>query len=309
MTSFDIIPDIHGQSAKLHRLLGQLGWQKENGSWRSPEPDRQIVFLGDFIDRGPNNAEVLRTVRELVDSGRARAIMGNHELNAIHFHTLDADTGKPARPHIERNRLTHETFLAEFPVGSRQACDAIGWFKTLPLWLDLGPFRAVHACWSDGAVQRLRDFAPDGVLPAERLIAASRKNDPLYEHVDLLAKGPEVRLPEGMVFTDGAGQVRDEVRLAWWRKHARTWRDAVVSVPNPQELPDNPVHEATVGMLYPEDAKPVFFGHYWLTGPVEMEAPNALCLDYSAGRDGSLVAYRFSRDTPELSLSNIVGAS
>jgi hypothetical protein len=38
------------------------------------------------------------------------------------------------------------------------------------------------------------------------------------------------------------------------------------------------------------DAKPVFFGHYWLPGPPELELPNALCLDFSAGKDGPLAA-------------------
>ncbi len=44
--------------------------------------------------------------------------------------------------------------------------------------------------------------------------------------------------------------------------------------------------------FYPEGEKPVFFGHYWMTGMPRIEAPNALCLDYSAGiGDNPLVAY------------------
>lgn len=82
------------------------------------EPDRQIVFLGDFIDRGPENGAVVRIVRELMDSGRAQAIMGNHELNAIHFHATDPDTGKPLRKHSEENFKQHDSFLKEFPLGA-----------------------------------------------------------------------------------------------------------------------------------------------------------------------------------------------
>ena len=62
-------------------------------------------------------------------------------------------------------------------------------------------------------------------------------------------------------------------------------------------------------MLYPEDAKPVFFGHYWMFGRVKLEAQNALCLDYSAGSDGPLISYRFSTDAPELALGNILDAA
>ena len=38
---------------------------------------------------------------------------------------------------------------------------------------------------------------------------------------------------------------------------------------------------------------PVFFGHYWFTGEPAPAAARAVCVDYSATRDGcSLVAYR-----------------
>lgn len=307
MTSFDIIPDIHGQHDKLTALLHRLGWRNADGTWRPPEPNRQIIFLGDFIDRGPDNAMVLRIVRELVESGRAQAIMGNHELNAIHFHTIDVQTGQPVRPRSEKNQREHASFLTEFPVGSSAAKDAINWFATLPLWLDVGPFRVIHACWSDAAVDRLRSFAPEGMLPYEQLICSGRKSDPLHSDVCLLTKGPEIKLPEGGAFRDGGGHVRDEVRLAWWRRNVSTWREAVVSVPDPSELPDSPISEDASALLYPEDAKPLFFGHYWMTGSIALEAPNAICLDYSAARGGPLISYRFSPDDRGLSLSNIVG--
>jgi hypothetical protein len=40
------------------------------------------------------------------------------------------------------------------------------------------------------------------------------------------------------------------------------------------------------------DAKPVFFGHYWLSGEPDMKNPSAICLDYSVAKDGILVACR-----------------
>lgn len=306
MTSFDIIPDIHGQADKLVAQLHRLGWRNTEGTLRPPEPDRQIVFLGDFIDRGPDNGRVLRIVRDLVDSGRAQAIMGNHELNAIHYHTEDPETGKPLRARNERNQSAHKSFLIEFPIGSSGAKEAIKWFAKLPLWLDVGPFRVIHACWSDAAVGRLRKIASEGVLPYERLISSGRKGDRNHSDVSLLTKGPEVRLPLGGTFRDGGGQVRNEVRLAWWRRNASTWRDAVVSVPDPSELPDSPISDHASAFLYPEDAKPLFFGHYWMTGSIALETPNAICLDYSAARGWPLVAYRFNSEDRGLWLSNVV---
>ncbi len=73
MGMIDIIPDIHGQSAKLHAALDTLGWERRDSAWRHPEADRRIVLLGDFIDCDPENAAVIRRLRELMDSGKASA--------------------------------------------------------------------------------------------------------------------------------------------------------------------------------------------------------------------------------------------
>ena len=84
---YDIIPDIHGQAGKLRSRLTNLGYRETRGAWRHADPKRSAVFLGDFIDRGSDNADVIEIVRRMVDAGTARAIMGNHELNAIRYHT------------------------------------------------------------------------------------------------------------------------------------------------------------------------------------------------------------------------------
>lgn len=45
---------------------------------------------------------------------------------------------------------------------------------------------------------------------------------------------------------------------------------------------------------YPADDKPVFVGHYWLTGDTPaLLAPNVACLDYSVAKKGLLCAYRW----------------
>ena len=47
-TAYDIIGDIHGRALELEALLKQLGYAKRSGSFS--HPDRQVIFLGDFID-------------------------------------------------------------------------------------------------------------------------------------------------------------------------------------------------------------------------------------------------------------------
>ena len=60
---YDIIPDIHGQAGKLKSALTSLGYEQKNGAWRHTDPKRTCVFLGDFIDRGPDNEAVIDIVR------------------------------------------------------------------------------------------------------------------------------------------------------------------------------------------------------------------------------------------------------
>jgi len=57
-------------------------------------------------------------------------------------------------------------------------------------------------------------------------------------------------------------------------------------------LPD--VRSAEADAYRYGDDVPVFFGHYWFTGTPAPAAAHAVCVDYSAARDGcSLVAYRW----------------
>ena len=99
---YDLIGDIHGHADALQRLLKQLGYSRHKGIYSHPE--RQAIFLGDFIDRGPKIRETLEIVRPMIDSEAALAVMGNHELNALAFHTPHPEKpGSHLRPHNEKN--------------------------------------------------------------------------------------------------------------------------------------------------------------------------------------------------------------
>ncbi|MEO0392196.1 MAG: metallophosphoesterase [Pseudomonadota bacterium] len=302
MTHTHIIPDIHGQLEKLEGLLATLGWQRSTTGWRG---DGQLAFLGDFIDRGPANGAVLRIVRDLIDGGHAVAVMGNHELNAIHYHHTDPNTGQHYRPHTAKNTQQHASFLAEFPVGAPATREWITWLTTLPLWQDRGDFRLVHACWSEPDMAALD--ADHGFVLPETLITAGASTHPLNTSLEVILKGPETDLPPGYGFHDEGGHRREQVRLAWWRSHAETWREAVSSVPDLSELPGGPMPSELKAMTYDPAAKPVFYGHYWMTGALKIESPNALCLDYSAGKSGPLIAYRFEPGDKQIMADRVVG--
>ena len=306
MSITDIIPDIHGQAEKLRLALKNLGWRRNGTTWKHPEPDRQIVFLGDFIDRGPENAAVIRIVRELMDAGRAQAIMGNHELNAIHFHTTDPETGAPLRPHDTDNLFQHGSFLKEFPLGASHTKNVLDWMTSLPLFIETDEFRAVHAAWIHSAIDDLRRQTGAGVLSADQLIRAGRKGDTFYDLAEAVAKGPEARLPHPHSFMDKGKKVRHHVRVKWWNGDARTWRQVAMSVPDINQLPDALLPDDLVTAIYPDWDLPVFFGHYWMSGAPELQSANALCLDYSAGTDGPLVTYELIAGDEKLDPSRII---
>ena len=86
---YDIIGDVHGQADKLEALLKAMGYRQREGAYE--HPDRKAIFVGDYIDRGPRQVDTYRLVRAMVESDNALAILGNHEFNAIAWHTPDPD--------------------------------------------------------------------------------------------------------------------------------------------------------------------------------------------------------------------------
>lgn len=54
---YDLIGDIHGDAEVLRRLLRKMQYLEVDGVfWH---PDRRVIFVGDFVDRGPDQLEVL----------------------------------------------------------------------------------------------------------------------------------------------------------------------------------------------------------------------------------------------------------
>ena len=112
---YDVIGDIHGCAHTLERLLEKMGYRKRNGIYQ--HPSRQAIFIGDIIDRGPRIREALHLVRDMVEHGFARIVMGNHEYNALGYCTrARPGSGKKfLREHNARHdRLIKET-LEQFP--------------------------------------------------------------------------------------------------------------------------------------------------------------------------------------------------
>jgi protein phosphatase len=84
---FDIIGDIHGCFDELTALLARLGYiiaTAEDRSFVVTHPEgRRVIFLGDLVDRGPKVPDVLQLVMDMVASGAALCVPGNHEVKLL----------------------------------------------------------------------------------------------------------------------------------------------------------------------------------------------------------------------------------
>lgn len=308
-TSYDVIGDVHGHADALTTLLRQMGYVERAGAWR--HPDRQAVFVGDLIDRGPQQLETVDIVRRMVDAGTAQVALGNHEFNAIAYATPN-ERGDHLRSRSKKNRKQHAAFISAVGLDSPLHRELIEWFMTIPLWLELDGLRVIHACWSqvDLDVMRRRVSATN-TLTDDLVVDASTEGHRAYAAVETLLKGPEVRLPAGITFHDKASHTRTNVRLKWWDESATNWSDllspghTVVDADGNvvDGLPDEPIPE---GLLRRNDSNvPVIFGHYWFEAPLTVTNPRALCVDYSAGAGGPLAAYRFDGES-ELTFDKLV---
>ncbi|MDP2748842.1 metallophosphoesterase [Pseudomonas sp.] len=296
---YDLIGDIHGCAKTLEHLLSTLGYRQQGGVWRHPQ--RMAIFLGDLVDRGPRIREALHLVRDMVVAGQALCIMGNHEFNALAWSTPAAPgSGRQfVREHTPRHaRLIKET-LQQFDAYPAEWQAFLDWFYELPLFIDAGHFRVVHACWDDSLIEPLRAQFADGCIDEHFLQAAAVHGSFANTALDRLLRGTDMRLPHGMTLTSDDGFTRAHFRTKFWEEDPQTYGDIVFQ---PDALPElaaqMPLSEMqkTELLKYPADQPLLFVGHYWRSGKPAPIRSNLACLDYSAVLNGKLVAYRLDQE-------------
>jgi calcineurin-like phosphoesterase family protein len=259
---YDIIGDIHGMRKTMDAMLDELGYRLENGRWQAPA-GRKAVFLGDLIDRGPDSLGCLETVQAMHRDGVALMILGNHELNALHYMHPEK-----LREHTEKNTGQFKATLAQIEDAPERWEALAPFLMRCPtkLVLDEGRLRVIHACWDFETVDELPEY-----IDSDQLLRATAKEGTLNLPVENCIKGPEDPCEK---FEDADGNERDHERRTWWD-------------------------------IYPSDEPLVAFGHYWFPwkyrdGSRTPREPtffgpgkNAVCLDYSVGKGGRLVALRY----------------
>ena len=146
-----VVGDVHGDAAAFAHAIAGAHSQR-----------LFVLQLGDLTDYGPDSPEALRLAFDLIDTGRGRFILGNHD------HTLRRLlTGQRIRIAAEGLGLTLDQ-LAEAPDGEELARRAIEEIGRAPAWLRLGHWLFVHAGWHPAMLHQ--DSPPD---------AGARRPDPV----------------------------------------------------------------------------------------------------------------------------------
>jgi hypothetical protein len=298
----DVIGDVHGEIEALNSLLSRLGYDSDG----IHPAGRRLVFAGDLSDRGPDSPGVFRLVMLLVESGRAQAIAGNHELNLLldkrkhgnhWFYGLSFDPEHPDFGHCAA-------------IGEAERAPILAFIRALPVALERKDLRIVHAAWIDSDIERCRSTElpldeayqvfEDELLRDARYVALKEQHDRELARLgegglkdkspkpSATAIGPfEECRQQGnpiRVITSGVeraisapfsagGKWRFADRVAWWREYT--------------------------------GEAPVLFGHYWRwwdpaihailskgetqlfaddpVGPYMAEHHQAFCVDFSVG--------------------------
>lgn len=121
------VGDVQGCAEELAELVARA---------RSRFGDEfELWVAGDVVNRGPDNRRALELVRELVDAGRGRYVLGNHELHLLHVAFGLRDLG--------RNDSVGDV------LGAPDASEWVDWLRARPL-VETGtlagqPFAMVHA--------------------------------------------------------------------------------------------------------------------------------------------------------------------
>ena len=186
----------------------------------------------------------------------------------------------------------------------------------MPLWLDLGDLRVVHACWHEASRARIEKLLRgDHLTSADEIADATHRDGALYGAMQVLLKGPELDLRAygAPSFADGQGNPRHRARIRWWMRDAKRLCDVVDITSGDRGLDGEPypmidedilVNESDTYLV--EDDVPVFYGHYWRdwdpldrgfrqwrpSSAIDVTTTSA-CVDYSASRNGPLVAYQW----------------
>jgi len=138
------IGDVHGQIGKLEALLDRCARYSAGGAL-------QLVFIGDYVDRGPNSRAVVELLVDLLqrNPGDVICLSGNHEAVVLAAATdrLDTLPDKPTMDEWIGGNGGGAATLASYGVTRARDLppEHLAWMAALPLFHDDGTRFFTHA--------------------------------------------------------------------------------------------------------------------------------------------------------------------
>ena len=174
------IGDIHGDLPALERALKRLPRLQATDT---------LVFLGDYLDRGPSSAQVIELIRRLAVDGPAKvvALRGNHEdawMRVIDsgwpeyvmppsngcLAAMRSFTGGPV---VEGDDEPSPAEMKSLLTGAFFPRDVVDWMRSLPYWHEDEHAIYVHAGLPRGA----SGFLHPSQAPAQAALLWLRDED------------------------------------------------------------------------------------------------------------------------------------
>jgi hypothetical protein len=283
---YDFIGDVHGEFDKLESLLLGKGYESNGISFYSS--NRTAVFVGDFVDKGPDSLKVLQLVKKMVDEDNAIVVLGNHDWNWIRFNTLNEKGGYLRDHSLDNLHQNAETRAVWKNADEVEQKSLLEWLSKLPFWIKDEKFGVVHACWDEEAIEKLQDYGVFCFEDYYKLISHYDINHETVKNVeqkiDQILCGPEETLPDGKTFKDDKGKVRNKYRVKWWGiAECKNLSDAFVKAEDHftgSDLIDLKGYSVPKAKLKERSFNgPVFFGHYNLPRKDFDSLNLSICLD------------------------------
>ena len=199
------VGDVHGHIAELDALLDKI---RSDHQRRGPVSSALLVFLGDYIDRGPDSKAVISRLLDLSSPAgggfTCHCLMGNHEASLLQFldnpqqselwfqygalETLASYGVSPLTGHSRPERRTdmRDQLLAALPSSH------LDFFRSLPPCLHLGEYLFVHAGIRPGLLPE--EQAPDDMIwMREPFLSSTANHGVMVVHGHTITEKPDLQ--------------------------------------------------------------------------------------------------------------------
>ena len=213
-----VVGDIHGRADLLDRMLALIAAEPEARAAR-------LIFVGDYIDRGPDSAKVLIRLQAMTTAGRAVCLMGNHERMLLDVLDRPEEAGQrwllnggdaTLTSLGAGGRLVGDTEAARMAALAQRLSAALpdgieAWLRALPLWWQDQGLAVVHA-GADPALA-MADQTEDALIWGHRRFGQPRADGLWIAHGHVVRTEPQAEA--GRIAVDTGAWSTGRLTAAW----------------------------------------------------------------------------------------------